>query len=102
MKHLTKELTDMKIAIHHRPGSFSDRWIEYCEQQGVDYKIVNAYDSDIVQQVSDCDAFMWHHHQAHYADTLFAKQLLYAIEARGICCFPNSPTTWHFDDKVGQ
>lgn len=92
----------MKIAIHHRPGSFSDRWIEYCKQNGIEYKIVNAYDSDIVQQVSDCDVFMWHHHHADYRDKLFAKQLLFSLEMAGIHCFPDFHTTWHFDDKVGQ
>ena len=44
----------MKIAIHHSSGSFSDRWIEYCKREGIEYKIVNAYDSDIVKQVEDC------------------------------------------------
>ena len=33
----------MRIAIHHRKGSFSDRWIAYCKENGVDYRIVNAY-----------------------------------------------------------
>jgi len=92
----------MRIAIHHRPGSFSDRWIEYCKKQGIEYKIVNAYDSGIVMQLNDCDAFMWHHHQSNMADTLFANQLIYSLEAKGIRCFPDFNTTWHFDDKVGQ
>ena len=92
----------MKIAIHHRPGSFSDRWIEYCKQNEIDYKIVNAYDNNIVEQVSDCDAFMWHHHHANVKDTLFANQLIYSLETAGIKCFPDFHTTWHFDDKVGQ
>lgn len=92
----------MKIAIHHRPGSFSDRWIAYCEKNDIDFKIVNAYDSDIVERVSDCDAFMWHHHHANAKDTLFAKQLIYSLETTGIKCFPDFRTTWHFDDKVGQ
>lgn len=92
----------MKIAIHHRPGSFSDRWIEYCKEKGIDYKIVNAYDSNIVEQVKDCDGFMWHHHHANVKDTLFAKQLIYSLETRGIKCFPDFHTVWHFDDKVGQ
>lgn len=92
----------MKIAIHHRPGSFSDRWIEYCKEKGIDYKIVNAYDSNIVEQIKDCDAFMWHHHHANVKDTLFAKQLIYSLETAGIKCFPNYHTVWHFDDKVGQ
>lgn len=92
----------MKIAIHHRPGSFSDRWIAYCEEKGICYKIVNAYDSDIVEQVSDCNAFMWHHHHTNSKDVLFAKQLIYSLETAGIKCFPNYHTVWHFDDKVGQ
>jgi len=92
----------MKIAIHHRPGSFSDRWIGYCEENGISYKIVNAYDTDIVQQVDDCTAFMWHHNHCDYRDKLFAKQLIYSLEAKGLKVFPDFHTTWHFDDKVGQ
>lgn len=92
----------MKIAIHHRPGSFSDRWIEFCEKNSIDYRIVDAYNSDIIEQVRDCDAFMWHHHHANAKDVLFANQLIYSIETLGIKCFPDFHTTWHFDDKVGQ
>ena len=92
----------MKIAIHHTPGSFSDRWIDYCKENKVDYKLVNAYDSDIVQQVSDCDAFMWHHYHDNYKDMLFAKQLLYSLQMAGKQVFPDFNTGWHFDDKVGQ
>lgn len=92
----------MKIAIHHRPDSFSERWIDYCKENKIDYKLVNAYDSNIVQQVSDCDAFMWHHHHADYKDTLFAKQLLYSLQLAGKKVFPDFATGWHFDDKVGQ
>ncbi len=92
----------MKLAIHHRPDSFSERWIEYCKRERIDYKIVNAYDSDIVEQVEDCDAFMWHHHHADYKDVLFAKQLLFSLEQAGKKVFPDFNTAWHFDDKVGQ
>lgn len=92
----------MKIAIHHRPGSFSDRWIEYCKENNIPYKIVNAYDNNIVQQVDNCTAFMWHHTQCDYRDKLFAKQLIYSLEAMGLKVFPDFHTTWHFDDKVGQ
>ena len=92
----------MKIAIHHTPGTFSDRWISYCEEKGIPYKIVDAYSSDIVKQVEDCDAFMWHHHHANYKDALFAKQLLYSLQIAGKKVFPDFNTGWHFDDKVGQ
>lgn len=91
-----------KIAIHNRLGGFSERWINYCKSHSIPYKIVNAYDNDIVEQVRDCSAFMWHHHHANYKDRLFAKQLLYSLQKKGLKVFPNFDTTWHFDDKVGQ
>lgn len=92
----------MKIAIHNGGGSFTSRWIKYCKAQGVDYKLVNAYDFDIMKQLDDCDAFMWHCSHINYKDALFAKQLLYSVEASGKKVFPNPQSVWHFDDKVGQ
>ena len=94
----------MKIAIHKGDPSwsFSAKWIEYCQLHKIPYKEVNAYDTDIVEQVRDCDAFMWHHHHANYKDVLFAKQLLYSLQMAGKKVFPDFNTGWHFDDKVGQ
>lgn len=90
------------IAIHNAPGSFSDYWIKYCQDKKIPYKIVNAYATDIIDQVADCDAFMWHHNHGNYKDVLFAKQLLYSLQMAGKKVFPDFNTTWHFDDKVGQ
>lgn len=92
----------MQIGIHQSKGSFSDRWIEYCEIQHIPFKIVDCYKSDIICQLADCDALMWHFHHASAKDTLFAKQLLYSVKASGKQVFPNFGTVWHFDDKVGQ
>ena len=92
----------MKIAIHHRKGSFSDRWIAYCKKQNIPYKIVNAFDSNIIEQVKDCDVFMWHHHHGQFKDVLTAKHILFALEHAGVKVFPDFKTGWHFDDKVAQ
>lgn len=92
----------MKLAIHHRAGSFSDRWIAYCEEKNIEYKIVNAFANDIIQQLSDCDVLMWHHNHAHFKDVLTAKRILFALEHAGIKVFPDFKTGWHFDDKVAQ
>ena len=89
------------IAIHHSSG-FAERWIAYCKKNNIPYKLVNAYDSDIVSQLKDCDAFMWHHSHQNYKDVLFAKQLLYSLQMAGKKVFPDFNTVWHFDDKVGQ
>lgn len=92
----------MKIAIHHRKGSFSERWILYCEKHNIEYKLVNAYDTDIIQQLKDCNIFMWHHLHTNYKDVLAAKNILNVIESIGVKVFPDFNTGWHFDDKVAQ
>ncbi|MCP0915033.1 hypothetical protein MUB05_00135 [Acinetobacter indicus] len=92
----------MKIAIHHNPNSFSVRWIKYCEKEKIEYKVVDAFDSNIIEQLKDFDIFMWHHHHAQYKDVLTAKRILFALEHAGIKVFPDFRTGWHFDDKVAQ
>lgn len=102
MFKIPKKLTRMKIAIHHRKGSFSDRWIEYCKENNISYVIVNCYDTNIIEQVRDCDALMWHHHHTGVKDVLFAKQLLFSLEQADKIVFPDFRSGWHFDDKLGQ
>ncbi|MGV8962761.1 MAG: ATP-grasp domain-containing protein [Candidatus Saccharimonadaceae bacterium] len=92
----------MKIAIHKREGSFSDRWILYCQEHNVPYKLVNCYDSSIIQQLSDCDGLMWHWSHEDYRAQNFARQLIYALEKKGLQVYPNFNSCFHFDDKVGQ
>lgn len=92
----------LKIGIHERPGSASDKWISYCILNSIPYKIVNCYQSDIIEQLEDCSALMWHHHHHSFADKLFAKQLTFSVEQAGKKVFPNFNTSWHFDDKLGQ
>ena len=92
----------MIIAIHPSKGGFSDRWIAYCEQNHINYKIVNAYSNDVLHQIAGCDYFMWHFHQGDYRDMQMAKALILSLETKGVKCFPNSNTCWHFDNKVWQ
>lgn len=92
----------MKIAIHNRKGSFSDRWIKYCENNSIPYKIVNCNSSDIIEQLTGCDGLMWHWTHTDYQAQLFARQLILSLEKMGLKVFPSSNTCWHFDDKVGQ
>ncbi len=92
----------MKIAIHNTKGTFSEYWITYCESNSIPFKVVNAYDSDIIHQLDDCDVFMWHFRHDEYKDNLFAKQLLFSLEQSGKKIYPDFHSCWHFDDKVGQ
>lgn len=92
----------MKIAIHFSQDNFSERWINYCEENNILYKIVNCYDSDIITQLNDCDGLMWHWTHNDYKAALFARQLTQSLEKKGIKVFPSVNTAWHYDDKVGQ
>lgn len=92
----------MKIAIHHKEGSFSDRWIEFCKVKNIDYKVVNAYSSDIISELKDCNGFMWHWNHTDYKAQIFANHLTKSIENRGVKVFPGFETSWHFDDKIAQ
>ena len=94
----------MKVAIYKKDakGYFSERWIKYCENNGIQYKLINPYSSSIVEDVNDCDAFMWHFSNYDYRDALFAKQLLTSLQTSGKRVFPDINTNWHFDDKVGE
>lgn len=92
----------MKIAIHQNDGGFGRHWIAYCIDHNIPYKTVNCYDSNIVNDLNDCDALMWHHNHANPKDLLFAKELLYSLETAGKLVYPDTKTTWFFDDKLGQ
>ena len=94
----------MKIAIHKdlNPYSYSRYWMEYCIVNSIPYKMVNAFDSDIIEQLNDCDIFMWHHYQVDPKAYNVAKQILFSLEEAGKIVFPDFRTGWHFDDKLGQ
>lgn len=92
----------MKIGIHNSKNSFSADWIKYCESNNINYKIVDCYESNIIEQIADCDILMWHYHHKAAKDSLIARQLLFALEVAGKVVYPDFMTSWFFDDKIGQ
>jgi hypothetical protein len=92
----------MKLAIHHRAESFSEKWVEYCNNNGIAYELVDCYSSSAVEEIKKCNGLMWHWPHHDHKAQLFARQLIYSLEEIGIKVFPNSKTCWHYDDKVGQ
>lgn len=92
----------VQLAIHDRKGSFSDRWIAYCESQGIQYKVVNCLDPNIVKQLSSSDGLLWHWSQDDPREQLVARYVIKAAEMMGVKVFPNLSSCWHFDDKVAQ
>lgn len=92
----------MKVAFPENLDLYSRPWVEYCEAHDIEYKLVDVYAPDIIEQVRDCDAFLWHHNHADYRDALFAKQLLFSLQQAGKRVWPDYKTGWHFDDKLGE
>lgn len=90
------------IAIHDKPGSFSDRWIEYCRSNGIAHRIVNCFSTDIMTQLRGCSALMWEWENLAQADVLAGERVTRSAEAMGLRVFPDSATCWHYDDKVAQ
>lgn len=90
------------IAIHHRKGSYSERWQEYCREHGISFRVVNCYASDIMQQLSGVKGLLWHWHHTLPGDVLIARNLIRAVEMMGLKVYPNINTCWHYDDKIAQ
>lgn len=90
------------IGIQDSPGSFSDRWIAWCEQNHVPFKRLNCLASDVVQQCAGLDAVLWHWTSVSLEELLVARQILSSLEHAGMLVFPNVATCWYYDDKVGE
>jgi glutathione synthase/RimK-type ligase-like ATP-grasp enzyme len=90
------------VAVHHREKSFSDQWIKYLEDNHIDYKLVDAYANNIIEELKKTDAFLWHFRHDDERDSLFAKQLFLSLSSTGIKTFPADSDGWFYDDKLGQ
>ena len=93
----------MKIAIANTDfNGFNQQWIQYCIINNIEFKLVNAYEPDIIDQLKEFNIFLWHFSHGDYRDMIFAKSLLFSLSQRGLKVFPNFNTCWHFDDKIAQ
>ena len=92
----------MRLAIHQRAHSFSDRWVKYCNERGIPFTIVNCLNTDVIHELRCCDALLWHWDHNDPCELFVARHVLMAAQAMGMLIFPNLPTCWHFDDKVAQ
>ena len=93
---------NMRLAIHHSEGSFSDRWEAYCDNHQIPYERVNCLATDIIRKLNFVDGLLWHWNHLDPSAQLAARHVLMAAEALGIVVFPSTSTCWHFDDKIAQ
>lgn len=92
----------MMIGIQSNLRGFAVGWLEYCKKNNINYKLIDIYQNDVISQLRECDAFMWHYNHLSKKDHQVAKRLLTALEHSGKICFPSIYENWHYDDKVAQ
>lgn len=92
------------ICIHPRPGSFSDRWIETCQQRKIPFVALDVLGTNILQRLREVSARAVLYHLPYEDPEVAAagKRLSKAVALMGIKVFPNEQTSWHFDDKLSQ
>jgi len=76
--------------------------MKYCTEKGAPFRRVNCLATDVVQQCDGLDGVLWHWSHGVPSHLLVARQIVAALEAKGLAVFPNVATCWHYDDKVAQ
>jgi glutathione synthase/RimK-type ligase-like ATP-grasp enzyme len=98
----------MRIAIHqnheifHHSTAWDKEWIKYCDENKIEYDVVNGLDSNILETIRDYDALLWQICNYSLQDMLFARSVLSSAKNIGLKVFPDFKTSWHFDDKVAE
>lgn len=86
----------------HHSGSWSDVWLECCEDLDVSYQLIDWRDLNAFDKLAEQDIVVWHF--SHYSsdEMRFARSILAALKASGCTVFPDFGDASHFDDKVAQ
>jgi glutathione synthase/RimK-type ligase-like ATP-grasp enzyme len=92
----------MRIAIHHREGSFSNEWIKLCEEKNIKYSVVNAFDNNIDCKILDSNLFLWHFRHDNSVEKEFATKFITTLGKLGVETFPSCFDTNYYDNKVAQ
>ena len=92
----------MQIAIQNNNAGFTSRWVSYCEENGISFKLVDVYTPNFLDDIEDIDAFMWHISHEIHQDVLSAFAIVKSLEEKGIVVYPTANQLWHFDDKLAQ
>lgn len=83
-------------------GERTRQYITYARDMDITIKIVDCHADDIITQLEDADALVWHWTHAQYEDKRNAKNILTAVQIKGILAYPDINTCASFDDKVAQ
>ena len=90
------------IAIHAQGEGFTERWIQYCNSNKIEFILVNLYDSNIIDFLREnkVQILFAHLDLNDYKIKIISKTILLAIEKSGIKVYPDFNTFCHYDDKI--
>lgn len=94
--------SDINIAIHYREGGYAKRWIDYCKENNLNYKLVDCYSNNIISDLEGVDILLCHFHRFEFKNGKVAESILTIAEHKGITVFPNKMTRVSFDEKLIQ
>lgn len=83
-------------------GRRSRKYVIAARSMHVPFRLVDCGASDIIRQLKDVDALIWHWTQDSYIDKRTAFYIIKSAELMGKKVYPNSDTCWMFDDKISE
>jgi len=98
----------MKIAIIYNSkstthsGSWAIPWKEYCDENNVEYEMVDEAKLNLIDHLLQFNLVLWHFSGFNYAHMMFSRSILYSLQSAGVEVFPGYNEAWHFDDKVAE
>ena len=82
--------------------SWTPRFIEFCQLNGIPYEIVDCYNAEIISELHNYSALIWNYSNFVIADLMEARNILKIAENMGLVTFPYPEMNWHFDDKIAE
>ncbi len=92
----------IKMVIGIDQGKRSKPYVFAAKKLGVPYKLVNCHANDIIQQIKEVDALIWHWTQDSYIEKRIAFSIIQSAELMGKMVYPDSSSCWMFDDKIAE
>ncbi|KGO84289.1 hypothetical protein Q763_00660 [Flavobacterium beibuense F44-8] len=94
----------MKVGVHYTKGGFTERWVDYCINNQLEYVFVDCYETNIINVIKQQNIthLMWHLNHESHKDIEYGLMIMNAIDLLGVKTFPNYQSRWHFDNKVVQ
>ena len=90
------------LAIHHRKDSFSQKWIEYCKLNDINFECIDIFSLTVNNIVCKYNGLMWNWDLNDDRSILVAKDIIYALELVSFPVFPNFKTCFFYENKVIQ